>query len=318
MITRRLRAALAAGVAASRSRPPRSRPRAMDRLRSDQFLAERPDRGARAAAGQQRDPEPGEPGQHADQPGQEPGEPALFVAGPARAVDHPDRAAAHPGAAHRLQRHDHQSGVHADLSAEPIPARPPSQQLLAGAQTRWQNSLAGFQDAMRVQAGVVQNLDSTRTQINALIIVEPVGLRRASGRPVRQPARRAPDQAACRPHRRHGGDRARPEPGRRAQCREPGAGAAADSPTSSITARATSPAPRRCSTDARAAPSISPRSAAPPGSSWSPRRSSRPPFSFHRDDGRARRASASSSAIRSDPLAARTGALPGDRHGRAE
>ena len=46
---------------------------------------------------------------------------------------------------------------------------PSSQQLLAGAQTRWQNSLLGFQDAMRVQAGVVQNLDSTRTQINALI-----------------------------------------------------------------------------------------------------------------------------------------------------
>jgi P-type conjugative transfer protein TrbJ len=42
-------------------------------------------------------------------------------------------------------------------------------QLLAGAQTRWQNSLAGFQDAMRVQAGAVQNLDSTRTQIDALI-----------------------------------------------------------------------------------------------------------------------------------------------------
>ena len=44
-----------------------------------------------------------------------------------------------------------------------------SQQLIADAQTRWQNSLAGFQDAMRVQAGVVQNLDSTRTQIGALI-----------------------------------------------------------------------------------------------------------------------------------------------------
>jgi P-type conjugative transfer protein TrbJ len=44
-----------------------------------------------------------------------------------------------------------------------------SAQLVAGAQTRWQNSLAGFQDAMRVQAGVVQNLDATRTQINALI-----------------------------------------------------------------------------------------------------------------------------------------------------
>ena len=44
-----------------------------------------------------------------------------------------------------------------------------SQQLLAGAQTRWQNALAGFQDAMRVQAGVVQNLSTTRTQIAGLV-----------------------------------------------------------------------------------------------------------------------------------------------------
>jgi type IV secretion system protein TrbJ len=44
-----------------------------------------------------------------------------------------------------------------------------AQQLVADAQTRWQNALAGFQDAMRVQAGVVQNLDSTRTQIDALV-----------------------------------------------------------------------------------------------------------------------------------------------------
>ena len=44
-----------------------------------------------------------------------------------------------------------------------------SAQLIADAQSRWQNSLAGFQDAMRVQAGVVQNLDSTRAQISALV-----------------------------------------------------------------------------------------------------------------------------------------------------
>jgi P-type conjugative transfer protein TrbJ len=42
-------------------------------------------------------------------------------------------------------------------------------QLQADAQTRWQNSLAGFQDAMHVQAGAVANLDSTRTQIDALV-----------------------------------------------------------------------------------------------------------------------------------------------------
>lgn len=44
-----------------------------------------------------------------------------------------------------------------------------SQLLLAGAETRWQNARAGFQDAMRVQAGVVANLDSTRNEIDALI-----------------------------------------------------------------------------------------------------------------------------------------------------
>ena len=44
-----------------------------------------------------------------------------------------------------------------------------SQQLVADAQTRWQNALAAFQDAMRVQAGAVQNLDSTRTEIDALV-----------------------------------------------------------------------------------------------------------------------------------------------------
>jgi P-type conjugative transfer protein TrbJ len=44
-----------------------------------------------------------------------------------------------------------------------------SPQLLADAQARWQNSLAGFQDAMRVQAGVVGNLDRTRSEIDALV-----------------------------------------------------------------------------------------------------------------------------------------------------
>ncbi len=49
------------------------------------------------------------------------------------------------------------------------PATTSSQQLMADAQTRWQNSLAGFQDAMNVQATAVQNLNSTHTQIDALV-----------------------------------------------------------------------------------------------------------------------------------------------------
>jgi type IV secretion system protein TrbJ len=44
-----------------------------------------------------------------------------------------------------------------------------SQQLFTDAQTRWQNALAGYQDALRVQAGVVQALDTTRAQTNALV-----------------------------------------------------------------------------------------------------------------------------------------------------
>ena len=44
-----------------------------------------------------------------------------------------------------------------------------SQQLLTDAQTRWRNALAGYQDALRVQAGVVQALDTTRTEIGPLV-----------------------------------------------------------------------------------------------------------------------------------------------------
>jgi type IV secretion system protein TrbJ len=43
------------------------------------------------------------------------------------------------------------------------------QALIANAQTRWQNSVAGLQDALRVHATVVSNLDTSRTQMSALI-----------------------------------------------------------------------------------------------------------------------------------------------------
>src|SRR5499433_2405371 len=44
-----------------------------------------------------------------------------------------------------------------------------SQQLLSDAQTRWQNALVGHHDALRVQAGVVQALDTTRIEIGPLV-----------------------------------------------------------------------------------------------------------------------------------------------------
>ena len=43
------------------------------------------------------------------------------------------------------------------------------QALIDGAKQRWQTTVAGLQDAMRVQAGVVGNIDTTSTQMSALV-----------------------------------------------------------------------------------------------------------------------------------------------------
>jgi len=63
----------------------------------------------------------------------------------------------------------------------------------------------------RVQAGVVQNLDSTRTQVDAAGLVEPVR-GPAHFRPTQSGNQlvSAPNQAARRPDRRDGGDRPAP------------------------------------------------------------------------------------------------------------
>ena len=44
-----------------------------------------------------------------------------------------------------------------------------AQAVIANAQTRWQNSVAGLQDALRVQATVVGNLDTHRKEMSALV-----------------------------------------------------------------------------------------------------------------------------------------------------
>ncbi|SHJ95389.1 P-type conjugative transfer protein TrbJ [Bradyrhizobium lablabi] len=51
----------------------------------------------------------------------------------------------------------------------PVSASTSSQTLISNAQVRWQTSVAAFQDALRVQAGVVGNLDTNRTQMSALV-----------------------------------------------------------------------------------------------------------------------------------------------------
>jgi len=44
-----------------------------------------------------------------------------------------------------------------------------SASLIDGAKQRWQNSLAALQDAMRVQAGIVQSIDTARTEAGTLL-----------------------------------------------------------------------------------------------------------------------------------------------------
>ncbi|WP_297509528.1 P-type conjugative transfer protein TrbJ [uncultured Caulobacter sp.] len=43
------------------------------------------------------------------------------------------------------------------------------QQLVTDARARWQNTVGGLQDAMKVQAGVVGNIDTNRAQMSALV-----------------------------------------------------------------------------------------------------------------------------------------------------
>ncbi|WP_457852338.1 P-type conjugative transfer protein TrbJ [Rhodovarius lipocyclicus] len=43
------------------------------------------------------------------------------------------------------------------------------QRLVADARSRWQNTVGGLQDALRVQAGVVGNIDTNRAEIAALV-----------------------------------------------------------------------------------------------------------------------------------------------------
>ncbi|MGJ0510321.1 MAG: P-type conjugative transfer protein TrbJ [Methylocystis sp.] len=50
-----------------------------------------------------------------------------------------------------------------------INASASSASLVDGARQRWQNSLSALQDAMRVQAGIVQSIDTARSEAGALI-----------------------------------------------------------------------------------------------------------------------------------------------------
>ncbi|MHC0612994.1 P-type conjugative transfer protein TrbJ [Komagataeibacter oboediens] len=57
------------------------------------------------------------------------------------------------------------SGTYPAALASPTSAS----QMQGDAQTRWQNARAAYQDSLRVQAGVVGNLDGTRDQVTGLV-----------------------------------------------------------------------------------------------------------------------------------------------------
>jgi type IV secretion system protein TrbJ len=50
-----------------------------------------------------------------------------------------------------------------------VPLSATEQQLVDGARSRWENTVGGLQDAMRVQAGVVGNIDANRAEMAALV-----------------------------------------------------------------------------------------------------------------------------------------------------
>jgi type IV secretion system protein TrbJ len=50
-----------------------------------------------------------------------------------------------------------------------VPLTATDRQLVADARSRWENTVGGLQDAMRVQAGVVGNIDTNRAEMSALV-----------------------------------------------------------------------------------------------------------------------------------------------------
>jgi P-type conjugative transfer protein TrbJ len=67
--------------------------------------------------------------------------------------------------AYDVQQIDHAFST----SYAPATSSQSSQALITNAQSRWQTSVAALQDALRIQAGVVGNIDTNRTQTSALV-----------------------------------------------------------------------------------------------------------------------------------------------------
>lgn len=96
--------------------------------------------------------------------------------------------------------------------------------MVSNADARWQDSVGAFEDAMKVQAGIVGNLGATRSSVTTLINASQsaTGALQAAGCTGRQPAAGAPDPAARRPYRSHRRPGARPVARSGTQCGDRG------------------------------------------------------------------------------------------------
>jgi P-type conjugative transfer protein TrbJ len=56
-----------------------------------------------------------------------------------------------------------------DLHYKNVPLGASQQAMVDGAEARWQNSVAAFEDALKVQAGTVANIDGSREALGSLV-----------------------------------------------------------------------------------------------------------------------------------------------------
>ena len=106
----------------------------------------------------------------------------------------------------------------------------PSQQLVSDAKERWQNSLAAYQNALRVQAGAVGNLDTTRTETDALVSSSQSAVGALQATSSWQPIGRTADQTARRSDCGHCGAITGAKPRRRSHHLQSGASTRAAQP----------------------------------------------------------------------------------------
>ena len=161
-----------------------------------------------------------------------------------------NRAASRPGSGHRLQRHSHQPGLHASLSAELLQlhiltATPRRLRRPAG-KTR----SPAFRTPCRCRRASCKTSTTTRTQINALTSSSQsasgaLQAAQSGNQLIALQTTQLADLTAVM-----AAIAQRAEPGRRARRRKPGAGAAAAYQLPQLRRGLSSRAPRRCSTDA--------------------------------------------------------------------